>query len=147
MVVSARKLSEIAAAVDPKQGLLDAIGDFSGYECFHNRLLVATYVPSDRIITRNDGTTTKLYTPDSTNMEHRFQGRCGLVLKLGPLAFKDDNVAKFGGIVVKEGDWVVYTPSNGREIFFTQNKIDGVPCRIIEDAYIDGRIDDPSKLY
>lgn len=147
MVVSARKLSEIAAAVDPKQGLLTALGDYSGYECFHNRVLVATYVAADRVITRDDGTKTTLHMPDNKRVEDRFQSRCGLVLKLGPLAFKDDNVAKFGGIVVKEGDWVVYTPSNGREIFFTQNKIDGVPCRIIEDAYIDGRIDDPSKLY
>lgn len=143
MVVSARKLRDIAqaAAFDPKQALLDAIGDYSGYECFHNRVLVATYVAPER---SKGG----IIMPDSVGQEGRFQGRCGLVLDLGPLAFRDDAVNKFGGIVVKPHDWVVFTPSNGREIFFVDaNGRDGVPCRIIEDAYIDGRIDDPSKLY
>jgi co-chaperonin GroES (HSP10) len=148
-------LSEIADAqskgVDPKRAHLDAVGDYSGYECFHNRLLVCTYV-------RPNKTAGGIILSDQSTKEDRFQSRCGLVLKLGPTAFVDDNVVKFGKIgrtktgkyrkgSIREGDWVVFSPANGREIFFVDKKGHGMSCRIIEDSFIDGRIDDPSKLY
>ena len=39
--------------------------------------------------------------------EDKFQGKVGLVVKMGPLAFKDDETHKFGNVVPKVGDWVL----------------------------------------
>src|SRR5215467_569755 len=129
------KLREIAArsADDPKGAILDQLpADFlSSIEVFHNQVLVGTYI-------RPEKTTGGIYIPDKTLAEDRFQGKLGLVLKLGPLAFKDDNVAKFGGVTLKEGDWVWFRPSDGME-FFTKDKTGGVPCRVFEDTSIKGR--------
>ncbi len=143
-VIVAGKLRDIAEAIgsgtDPKKAHLDAIGDYSGYECFHNRVLVATYIRSNK-------TAGGVLLADNAGTEDRFQSRCGLVLTWGPMAFKDDSVAKFGGIKLKKHDWVVFSPSNAREIFFAAKAAKGVSCRIIEDTMIDGRIDDPSQMY
>ena len=137
------KLREIAQAAeyDPRQALVDAIGDISGYECFHNRVLVATYI-------RPEKTKGGIILADRSLQEDRFQGKVGLVLKTGPLAFVDDTSIKFGGKQVEPGDWVLYQPSNGVEMFFVdENGRDGTPCRLLEDIHIIGRIDDPSKIW
>ena len=82
--------------------------------------------------------------------ENRFQGKMGLVLKLGPLAFQDDANAKFGGVQIEVGDWVMYRPSDGIELFikdYTGLANDGLACRLIEDSLIKGRVTDPSLIY
>jgi co-chaperonin GroES (HSP10) len=135
------KLREIAQQADPKQALLDAVGDISGVEVFHNLVLVATYIEPEK-------TAGGIIKPDRTLAENRFQGKCALVIKMGPLAFKDDAVAKFGGVVLQPGDWVIVRPSDGIELF----KVDasgsaGTSCRLFEDAHIKGRVDDPAKIW
>lgn len=138
------KLREIAQAamIDPEQALLDSLpAGLKHFEVFHNRVLVATYV-------RPETTKGNIILPDRTLAEDRFQGKIGLVIKLGPLAFKDDNIAKFGGITVAVGDWVMYRPSDGWEMFFVdENGRDGTPCRLIEDSNILGRTADPALIY
>ena len=137
------KLREIAQAAeyDPRQALVDAIGDISGYECFHNRVLVATYI-------RPEKTKGGVYLADRSLAEDRFQNPIGLVLKIGPTAFMDDSAVNFGGVKIEPGDWVHYKPSNGIEMFFVDaNGRDGTPCRSLEDIHIIGRIDDPSKIW
>lgn len=142
MVVRA-KLRDIAqaASTDPKKALLDAIGDIDGIEMFHNLVLVATYIGPE---------TTKggIILSDRTLAENRFQGKAALVLKLGPLAFKDDNVAKFGGKVLNIGDWVMVRPSEGLELFTVDiTGRAGTSCRIFEDVHIKARITDPALIY
>lgn len=137
-------LREIARAAenDPKQAIMDAVGDLDDYECFHNLVLVATYIGPEK-------TKGGIILADRSIAENRFQGKVGLVLKVGPLAFKDDNIAKFGGVTVSPGDWVVYRPSDGIEHFVKDSRTvnDGVPCRLIEDAHIKGRVSDPAAVY
>lgn len=137
------KLREIAAAAqfDPKKALLDSVGDVSGIEVLHNLILVATYIEPE--ITPGG-----IIKPDRTLSENRFQGKGALVLALGPLAFKDDGVAKFGGVTIKVGDWVMVRPSDGLELF----KVDatgsaGTSCRLFEDIHIKARIADPALIY
>jgi co-chaperonin GroES (HSP10) len=127
---------------DPKQALLKSAGPLTDYEVFHNLVLVATYMPGEKI--------GSIIIPDVSMAENRFQGKMGLVLKCGPLAFKDDDQARFGGIDVEVGDWVLYRPSDGIELFIKdymglQN--DGLPCRLIEDSLIKGRVADPALIY
>src|SRR5256885_210970 len=107
------KLREIAIATqaDPRKALLDSVGDVSGFNLFGPRVLVATYVRPER--TRGG-----IILADRTLAEDRFQGKVGLVLGTGPLAFQDDNIAKFGGRKAEPGNWVVYRASDGFEMFF-----------------------------
>ena len=131
-----------AANDDPKKALLDAAGPMTDYEVFHNMVLVATYIPSEKV--------GSIIIPDRTMAENRFQGKVGLVLKVGPLAFQDDSVAKFGGVKVEVGDWVVYRPSDGPELFikdWTGQANDGLPCRIFQDTQIWGRVSSPTLIY
>ena len=133
------KLRELASADDPKQAILNELGDLSGLELFHNQVMVATYIRPER-------TSGGIFLPDKTLAEDRFQGKVGLVVKLGPLAFKDDAIAKFGGVKLEEGDWVYYRASDGMELF-SVDKTGGVPCRIFEDTQIKGRVSDPALLW
>lgn len=143
MVTASTKLREIAeqSGSDPRGALMRAVGDVSGYEPFHNLILVATYVAPEK-------TKGGIIRVDRTLAEDRFQGKVGLVLKVGPIAFTDDNSTKFGGVKVKPGEWVTYRASDGMEMFFVDpNGRDGTPCRVLEDVHIKGRLDDPSMIY
>lgn len=137
------KLREIAqqAAFDPKKALLDAVGDISGIEVFHNLVLVATYIEPEK-------TAGGIIKPDRTLAENRFQGKAALVLKKGPLAFKDDGVVKFGGADIHEGDWVVVRPSDGMEFFKRElGTSEGTSCRLFEDTHIKARVTDPELVW
>ena len=104
MRVNLRAIAQ-AANSDPKQALIASAGPLTDYEVFHNLVLVATYVPGEKI--------GSIIVPDKTLAENRFQGKMGLVLKCGPLAFKDDENVKFGGISIEPHDWVLFRPSDG----------------------------------
>src|SRR5271170_2423267 len=105
MRVNLRALAE-AATHDPAKPLLEAAGDLSDYEILHNLVLVATYVPPPKIFKGPDGEEKPFYESDKSLQEHRFQGKVGLVLKIGPTAFVDDGATKFGGTAIERGDWV-----------------------------------------
>lgn len=135
------KLREIAQQADPKQALLDSVGDIANIEVFHNLVLVATYIEPEK-------TAGGIIKPDRTLLENRFQGKCGLVLKLGPLAFQDEGHIKFGGVTINEGDWVVVRPSDGWELYtVNEGGQSGTSCRLFEDANIKARVEDPSMIY
>jgi co-chaperonin GroES (HSP10) len=135
------KLREIAAGEDPKEALLDALGDISGVEIFHDQVMVATYIEPEK-------TPGGVFLPDRTLAENRFQGKLGLVLKKGPLAFKDDpvNGVFFGDVDIEIGQWVFFRPADGMELF-SVDRTGGVPCRIFRDRDIKGRVSDPTVLW
>lgn len=124
---------------DPREEILAAIGDVSAYELFHNKILVAVYHRPEKITTAGG---MSLVLPDSVRKEDQFQGKVGLVLKIGPAAFVDDAVNKFHGQSVNAGDWVVFRPSDTWAA-----KIKGVLCRHVEDAHIVARIPSPDFVY
>jgi hypothetical protein len=134
-------LRELAQQANPKRAILDAVGDLSQYEVFHNLVLIGTYIGPEKI--------GSIIRPDKSVAEDRFQGKVGLVLRIGPGAFKDEGHIKFYGVTVNEGDWIVYRPSDALEqLVRKQGTVnDGVSVRLIEDAHIKGRLQDPSVLY
>lgn len=142
MTVSARLRDiAIAASNDPKKALIDSLGDVSRFEPFHNLVLVATYVAPEK-------TKGGIIRPDRTLMEDRFQGKVGLVVRVGPQAFVDDDRVRFGGTKISVGDWVMYRPADALELFFVnETGREGTPCRLIEDVSIKGRISDPSLIF
>lgn len=87
------------------------------------------------------GRNSKILTAEKTKKEDVYQGRVGLVVKIGPLAFTDSTDVQFGGKRVDPGDWCFYIPANG-----TRLMVNGVECRIIEDVHVDGKVIDPYIL-
>lgn len=141
MHVPLRQIAQ-AAQHDPKKALLDAAGDMSGFEPFHNQVLVATYIEPEM-------TAGGIIKPDRTLAENRFQGKAALVLKVGPLAFKEQPPHyTFGGVTIKAGDWVVVRPADGFEMFKGKaGDRDGASVRLFQDVNILARVADPSTIY
>ena len=128
---------------DPKDALLEKVGDISGVDIFGSDILVAIY-------RRPEKTKSGLYLADTTRSEDRWQSKCFLVLKMGPTAYMDAEGNKFRDI--KEGDWVVARCSDGWEITLNTLRTgisteDTVSCRIFKDASICARVQDPDFIY
>lgn len=117
------------------QLIRDKIGDLSKVEIMHNQILVAQYIRPER-------TKSGLYLADKTRDEDRFQGKTGLVLKKGPLAFVDDDHNKFHGQNVTENEWVFFRVSDGFPVV-----VNGVLCRMLEEVHIRGKIPSPDVVY
>jgi len=140
MRVNLREIAEVAG-FDPAKPLWEAAGDLGDYVVCHNLILVATYIAPEKV--------GSIIMPDRKIDEDRFQGKVGLVLKVGPQAFRDDGSRSYGGIHVRRGDWVMYRPSDAMEVFIRdRRKInDGLSCRLIEDVFIKMVVKDPSLIY
>jgi co-chaperonin GroES (HSP10) len=121
--------------VDPRQKLLDDIGDISKVEVFNNQILVAVYL-------RPEKTKSGLYMPDAHRDEDKYQSKVGLVLKKGPMAFDDNTGQWFNGITINANDWIVFRPSDGWSI-----TINGIICRMIDDVNVRGRVDHPDRVW
>lgn len=126
-------------AADPRQFLLDRT-ELWRSQCvvFHNWVITATYFLPHKI--GRPGS--QLFLPDIVHDEALYQGKIGLVVAKGPLAFKDDEHVKFCGQNVEIGDWVQYDVMEGRQ--FT---IDRVHCRRLKDTQIVMRVPDPRLIY
>lgn len=128
---------------EEKRKILDKIGiDLRDIErlCFGNRVLVAKWVPEKQ---------GSLYTGRDTENEHKWQGKTGLVLYVGPAAFQDDPQAgQFYGAHVEIGEWVHYRASDGRDADFQPDgSFEKIPCRILLDVEIAGVIPRPDFWY
>lgn len=120
---------------DPKKDVFDRVGDLGKFEVFHNNILIGTYVPPKV-------TAGGVHLPDKTRHENLYQGKVGLVLKKGPIAFVDDPTNKFHGQDVKVGDWVVYRASDGWELI-----VNNQHCRMLEEAHIRARVESPDVVF
>lgn len=102
-------------------------------------VMVATYVPPEK-------TKGGIFIPNKSLDENRFQGKVGMVLKLGESAFKYtgpyDHEGSYRGTKPKVGDYVVYRASDGMEMF-----INGTSVRLIDSHLIKMVVDDPEAFY
>ena len=117
---------------DPREVVLKKVGTLEGIEVFGNDILVAIYK-------RPEKTKSGIILTQNTLSEDVHQGKVGLVLKMGPTAYVDEDGSKFRDI--KEGDWVVFRPSDGWRVTLntlqgTYSKEDTVDCRIVSDLSI-----------
>lgn len=135
-VVSAKNTIALSMATsDPKDALFKAVGDLSGYEIFHNQILVAIYV-------RPEKTAGGIIRPNQNVEEDEYQGKVGLVVKAGPTAFLDSDDLDFQGQTVKVGDWVVFRTGDGWQL-----TIRDTACRILTDRTIRMRIKNPGDIF
>ncbi|MBB3411216.1 co-chaperonin GroES (HSP10) [Rhizobium sp. BK316] len=118
-----------------KEEILASVGDLSQIEVMHNQILVGIWM-------RPEKTAGGIFLTDNTINEDKWQGKVGLVLKKGPLAFEDDPNNDFRGQTVNEGDWVIYRTSDGFSI-----DVNATHCRLLEDVHIKGRVSEPSVIY
>jgi len=121
--------------VDPKQKILDEIGDISKFEVFNNQILVAVYI-------RPQKTKSGIYLSDKTTDEDRFQSKVGLVIAKGPEAFQDSTGEWFNNVTIEMHDWVVFRPSDGWNV-----TVNGVLCRMMQDAQVRARVAHPDMAY
>jgi len=120
---------------DPREALLKEVGDLSGVEIFNMQVLVAVYI-------RPEKTKSGIILSDKTRDEDRFQSKVGLIVKKGPSAFVDDDGKWFSGLDIKEGDWIVFRPSDGWNV-----TVNGTLCRMLDDMSIRGRISHPDQVW
>jgi co-chaperonin GroES (HSP10) len=125
----------MAHDVDPKEVILNELGDIEKFKVFHNEVIVAVYL-------RPEKTKSGIFLTDQHRDEDRHQSKVGLVVKMGPEAFNDPNGNWFRGMDVKLQDWVVYRPSDGWTI-----TVNNVLCRVLKDTNIRGSIPHPDMIW
>ena len=129
-------------ARDPKGFLLDRCSVWlPTCEVMQNIVLCATYYLPDFEVLPNG---TKFYRTDRGHDEAVWQGKIGLVLAKGPLAFVDEPGLHiyFRGQNVEPGDWVQWNIHDAR-----QETIDRVSCRYLKDTQIIMKWSDPRIVY
>lgn len=120
---------------DPKAVLLEQVGDISKVEVFNMQVLVAVYI-------RPEKTKSGLYLSDKARDEDRYQSKVGLIIKKGPTAFVDKDGEWFSGLDIREGDWIVFRPSDGWNI-----TVNGTLCRMLDDMSVRARIEHPDQVW
>ena len=121
--------------LDPKQKILEALGDISEQEVFNNNILVAVYI-------RPQKTKSGIYLSDKTVDEDRYQGKVGLIVKIGQAAFNDDRGEWFQDSTFKLHEWLVFRPSDGWSL-----TVNGVLCRMLSDTQVKMRITSPDIVW
>src|SRR6202043_2873292 len=71
-----------------------------------------------------------------TQTEDQYQSKVGLVIRLGPLAYVDDEVIKFEGWAdepIKINDWVWYRAADGLDLDITPvGTNERISCRVFD---------------
>lgn len=89
-----------------------------------------------------------LVTSEQTQKEDGFQSKVGLVLKVGPLAFKNDDRHDWAGFVPKVGDWVLYHYSDGNDFDYQiKGSFDRVKCKMITEGDVQAILPRPDFAY
>jgi Chaperonin 10 Kd subunit len=112
---------------DPRDVILEELGDVSGFEIAHNEVLVATYRRPEK--TRGG----IILTPSNLN-EDLFQSKAGLVVKIG------NNCKMPPGVQLHS--WVVLRPSDAWAL-----EVNFVHCRLVFDDLIRARITHPGMVW
>lgn len=123
------------SASQGKETILETVGDLDSIQVMQNMVLVATYI-------RPEKTKGGLFLPESAVEEDIYQGKVGLVLKLGPTAFIDQEENRFGNLRANVHDWCVYRVGDSWDL-----TVRGVHCRLIRDSNIRLVVNDPEEIF
>lgn len=118
-----------------KDTVLAKLGDLSHFQVLSSLVLVCVYVEPEK-------TKGGIIRPSKNVDESRYQGKCALVLKLGPTAFKYDGSYNWEGPKPETGNWVFFRTSDAWDL-----DINGVACRLIDSDRIKGIVADPTVIY
>lgn len=135
-VAAASQIVElISKSKDPKKDIFRIVGDLSGVQVKWNNVLVATYI-------RPQKTAGGIIRPDTNVAEDEWQGKVGLVLKIGSMAYQSDDENDFQGERVEVGAWGVYKVGDAWSV-----NINGYPCRLVKDSSIRMVVAEPSIIF
>ena len=124
--------------VDPATKLLEELGDISGIEVLNDRVLVAIY--------RHEGVTQGgIITTIKTHDESDYQGKAGLVLKVGPCV-NPEGKDRVRGADLNIGDWVVLNPSSGLSMHAGRHG-SKIMLRMLSEAEIHMRVSQPDLIW
>lgn len=126
VILSDKRITELAQAKDPKQVIFNALGDLSGEQLLGENVLVASHVRSEK-------TKGGIIRPTDNLKEDVFQGKTGLIVKVGD-GFEE-------GDAPQVGTWVLYSHQDGLQV-----TINEVPCRILPADRIRMVLSDPNKV-
>jgi hypothetical protein len=130
-------------ARDPKAFLMDRCELWMrNVRWMSNLVVCATYfLPAFEIV---PGTDKPFYRSEKAQDEALWQGKVGLVIGMGPLAFVDEPAlgVHFHGQKVEIGDWVQWDIHDAR-----QCTINRIHCRHLKDTQIIGVWSDPRLVY
>lgn len=128
-------ISTMLHKVDPAQAIRDKIGSdhLDTIQVPGALILVGIYM-------RPNMTAGGIMLSDKTREEDMWQGKVGLVLKVGALAYSDEDVFKKGSYC-KAGDWVLFKAVEGQLFLLNEH-----PCRMIDDYRITAVIDGPDGV-
>jgi co-chaperonin GroES (HSP10) len=123
---------------DPKQEILDKLGDLTHFEIANNEVLLAIY-------RRDEKTPGGIILTHNSLKEDVYQGKVGLVVKIGP-------GCRFPNINIQIHDWVVTRPSDTWALDVNADpkalkREDFVPCRFVFDDQIRARVAHPSMVW
>jgi hypothetical protein len=125
---------KLVHAEAPALAIWRELGDqLDGFDIAAQGVLVATYKRPDDVMTEG-----KVLLPHQVVKDDEYQGKVGLVVKLGRRAFVDDEHIQWYGYRCDPGDWVIFRPSDG--IKMAIGGPGGVHCRLIADAYLKVKI-------
>lgn len=131
-----------------KRDILAKIGDVSGFEIAQNEILLAIYQ-------RPETTSSGIIQVAQTLKEDIYQGKVGLVLKIGEHC-QFDRVDPYTGvktgIPISQHDWVVVRPSDtwALDINMRSDALsskDFVACRLVHDKDIRAKIPHPGVIW
>ncbi len=85
-----------------------------------------------------------IFLPDQHKDENIYQGKTGLIVSLGELAFKDDEDHSWP-IKPKEGDWVAFRGADGFP--FVLGGRNGQHCRLIHESKVRMIVGSPDEVW
>lgn len=132
---SALKALEMVHDQDPKAEIQAAVAPYlDEIVPMGARIMVAVYQ-------RPEKTKGGVFLTQDSRNEDRWQGKCGLILKMGPLAFQADATHQWGDRIPKIGDWVAFRVGDTHPFLLGDRT-----CRLVEDVYVQMILDRPDVI-
>lgn len=129
------KVIEYQQGDDPKLAVWNALGNsLDELLLYRNDVLLVT-AP---IMAKSKG---GIIYADNTKKEERFQGKIGMIVKIGEVAFNDVEIWPNEATRPTVGDWVVYRNADTHEC-----AINKLSCRFIKDYLIIGKVSAPDAI-
>ena len=124
-------------AEDPKKVVLAKLkGAVASITVLGDKVLVASYA-------RPDKTAGGILLVDKTRDEEKYQGKTGLIVAMGPLAFVEDADHHWNASrTPKIGDWILFNIGDTRRLLIRE-----ADCRILSDVNVHAIISDPDDIY
>jgi co-chaperonin GroES (HSP10) len=120
---------------DPKGVVWEALGGaLKDLTLYRNDVLLVT----SPIMAKSKG---GIILADKTKNEERFQGKFGLIVQMGEVAFNDDEIWPNESTRPVVGDWVFYRNADTHEC-----SINKISCRFIKDHLIIGKVSAPDAI-